>query len=552
MNNYLSLTKVFLKALSMSKVTGKKKIIFYFFLASVLFLIFIPFILFCGVFVYGMTNSLKEVGYGMIGFELMGFLISIFTFVFSFNVILNQLYFSDDIECLLPLPIRPVMIVASKFTSCFVAENIMQFLLVLVSVFGYSLAMQLPLANLLFSLIGIITLPIIPMIYCSIISLLLMSFTKFIRNKETIRKIGVFFVLLILILFGVGMSYLQQFNFETYVESFALGNHKFLEAMRVVFPHISLFVKSFTNMDIIAFLEYVLINIVFIFGFLGLAHFLYLDSVIELSSKDTKPSGDSLKLLENTHSRSVFVSYFSKELKVLFRSPAFFINCILINFIWPVFAYVIYKVTLSDYSLSKIRILISDGNVKVSLFIFLVVAGVSILLPALNSIAASSFSREGKHFSFLKYIPVRYRIQWRVKVLVSFIISFIGVNVFTTIFYLFMNIPILFGIELYFISFFCILLVSILGVYVDSIQPKLIWDDEANSLRENYNTFMLMGFALLFFGLICGGGYYLYTRGIMLPNIIILSMIILVCLTLFIWNISVLSIPNNIIEQEEA
>ena len=152
----------------------------------------------------------------------------------------------------------------------------------------------------------------------------------------------------------------------------------------------------------------------------------------------------------------------------------------------------------------------------------------------------------------MKYIPVRYRIQWRVKVLVSFIISFIGVNVFTTIFYLFMNIPILFGIELYFISFFCILLVSILGVYVDSIQPKLIWDDEANSLRENYNTFMLMGFALLFFGLICGGGYYLYTRGIMLPNIIILSMIILVCLTLFIWNISVLSIPKNIIEQEEA
>ncbi len=552
MNNYLSLTKVFLKALSMSKVNGKKKIIFYFFLLSVLFLIFIPFILFCGVFVYGMTNALKEVGYGTIGFELMGFLISIFTFVFSFNVILNQLYFSDDIECLLPLPIKPVMIVASKFTSCFVAENIMQFLLVLVSVFGYSLAMQLPLPNLLFSLIGIVTLPIIPMVYCSIISLFIMSFTKFIKNKETIRKIGIFFVLLILLLFGVGMSTLQQFNFDTYVESFALGNHKFLEVMRVIFPHISLFVKSFTNMDVIASIEYVLVNVVALGVFFGLAHFLYLDSVIELSSKDTKPSGDTLKLIENSHSKSIFTSYFTKELKILFRSPAFFINCILINFIWPVFAYVIYKVTLSDYSLAKMRILVSDGNVKVSLFILLTVIGVSILLPALNSIAASSFSREGKHFSFLKYIPVRYRIQWRVKVLVPFMISFIGVNIFTTIFYMLLNIPILFGIELYFISFFCILLVCILGVYVDSIQPKLIWDDEANSLRENYNTFMLMGFALLLFGLLCGGGYFLYTKGILLSNIIVLNIIILVCLTLFIWNISVVSIPNNIIEQEEA
>ena len=552
MNNYLSLTKVFLKALSMSKVTGKKRFIFYFFLSTVLFLIFIPFILFCGLFVYGMTSSLKEVGYGMIGFELMGFLISIFTFVFSFNVILNQLYFSDDIECLLPLPIRPVMIVASKFTSCFVAENIMQFLLVLVSVFSYSLAMGLPLPNLLFSLIGIVTLPIIPMVYCSIISLLLMSFTKFIKNKETIRKIGIAFVLLILVLFGVSISTLRQFNFETYVESFALGNHRFLEVMRVIFPHITLFVKSFTNIDIISFIGYILVNIVALGIFFLLAHYLYLDSVIELSSKDTKPSGNTLKLLEKSHAKSVFASYFSKELKILFRSPAFFINCILINFIWPVFVYVMYKVTLSAYSFEKIKILVQDGNVKVSLFILLTVIGVSILLPALNSIAASSFSREGKHFSFLKYIPVRYRIQWRVKVLVSFMISFIGVNLFTTVFYMLLNIPILFGIELYFVSIFCILLVSILGVFVDSIQPKLIWDDEANSLRENYNTFMLMGFALLFFSLLCGGGYFLYTKGILLSNIIILDIIILVCLTLFIWNISVLSIPNNIIEQEEA
>ena len=69
MNHYLSLTHVFLKSLSMSKVTGRRKVLFYLFLFSVLFFVFIPFILFCGVFVYGMTNTLDEVGYGMIGFE---------------------------------------------------------------------------------------------------------------------------------------------------------------------------------------------------------------------------------------------------------------------------------------------------------------------------------------------------------------------------------------------------------------------------------------------------------------------------------------------------
>ena len=106
------------------------------------------------------------------------------------------------------------------------------------------------------------------------------------------------------------------------------------------------------------------------------------------------------------------------------------------------------------------------------IIILLFVLGVSILVPALNSIASSSFSREGKNFSFIKYIPVPYSIQWKVKVVVSFLISF-------------------------------------LGTYIDSIQPKLVWDDEVNSLRENYNTFMVMGFALLFFIGLCGGGYFL-------------------------------------------
>ena len=64
MNSLLSLTKVFLKSLSMSSITDKKKkIIFSSLLAIVLLFIFLPFIFGCEIFVYWMTSSLKESKY---------------------------------------------------------------------------------------------------------------------------------------------------------------------------------------------------------------------------------------------------------------------------------------------------------------------------------------------------------------------------------------------------------------------------------------------------------------------------------------------------------
>ena len=173
-SNCLNLTKLFMKSLQMGKVTGKKnKVIFGFLLASVALFIFLPFILFFGIFMFSMTEQLNEVGYASIGLEMMCFLVAIFTFVFSFSVILNQFYFSEDIPSILPLPLKPEEIVISKFTSCFLAENVMEFLMLLVGVIGYGIAVNAPIGNYILSLIGIFTLPIIPMVYCGSLCLII-------------------------------------------------------------------------------------------------------------------------------------------------------------------------------------------------------------------------------------------------------------------------------------------------------------------------------------------------------------------------------------------
>lgn len=550
MTNYLSLVKVFIRSLSMTKPSTKKQmIVTKILLALVSLLIILPFVVVSGLFIYTVTNSLVEYNYETIGLEFMCILLCVFTFIFSFNVILNELYFTGDIENLLPLPLKPREIVGAKIASIFCAESLVQLLVIFFSVIGFFFALGLSFKNFLLGILGMITLPMIPIIYCSIISLLIMSFTRFIKNKETIRKVGLVFVLAVLMLFVYFLGALQNFDLELYIEGFVNGDQTFLHVMRGIFPHINLFIDILVTGSIRSLLLYILVNIGFIVVLLGLADVCYFKGVVGLSSKDTESKKSSSNILNNIKVENPTNSYFKKEIFTLFRTSSYFLNCILINFIWPIFVYVICKLKFPDLTLSKLKNLVTSTDNNTLIIIFMFVIGVSILLPALNSIASSSFSREGKNFYFMKYIPMDYSSQVYVKLLVSFIIAFIGVNVFSLIFYLVIGLKVSTAFIFLIISFLAILFICSLGIIIDSINPKLVWDDELNALRENSNNFIVMGISIFMFIILAGLCYLLYKSfGLALAFTSIL--LILILLNSIVYDLNRRFTVKNIVEQE--
>lgn len=550
MTNYLSLAKVFIRSLSMTKPSTKKQmIVTKILLAFVSLIIILPFVVVSGLFVYTVTNSLVEYNYETIGLEFMCILLCVFTFIFSFSVVLNELYFTSDIENLLPLPIRARQIVGAKVASIFCAESLVQLLVIFFSVVGFFFALGLPFKNFLLGILGMVTLPIIPIIYCSIISLLIMSFTRLIKNKETIRKVGLGFVLVILMLFVYFLGALQNFDLELYIEGFVNGDQAFLHVMRGILPHINLFIDTLVTGSVSSLFLYILVNIGFIVILLGLADVCYFKGVIGLSSKDTATKKSSSNILKNIKVEEPTNSYFKKEVRTLFRTPSYFLNCILINFIWPIFVYVICKLKFPDLTLSELKNLVTSTDNNTLIIIFMFVIGVSILLPALNSIASSSFSREGKNFYFMKYIPMDYSSQVYVKLLVSFIIAFIGVNVFSLIFYLVIGLKVSISFIFLIISFLAVLFICSLGIIIDSINPKLVWDDELNALRENSNNFIVMGISIFMFIVLAGLCYLLYKSfGLALAFTSIL--LILILLNAIVYDLNRRFTVKNIVEQE--
>ena len=552
MIHYLDLTKLFIRSLRINKLNKKGgKFLFYLLVTILVLFVFLPFIFIYTAFVYDTMLKLAAVDTAVPGFEALLFLISIFSFIFGFNVLLNELYFSEDIENILPLPVKPETLLASKFTSCFLVENILLFIFLLLAVMAYVFALHLPLPYILLSLIGILFLPMIPMVLCVLVIFVVISILKRFLKSNDIKKVGYIILSILILLVFYVLWKASSFDFETYIENFASGDHTFLEVMRYIIPSIYFFVKGLNEGSIIYMLISVLISFIYFGIMIFIAKYVYYDSVVGITSKDTDSKKLSNKLINDFKVRKPIVSYFIKDIKIIFRSPTFLINCIVINIIWPIFVFLIFKTALADYTVLSMRLLISNSNPTFYFRMLLLVVGVSIIVTSFNSLASSAFSREGKNFHFIKYIPLKYGLQWRSKYFVSFILSIIGILIYALPFFIIIQLPILHILFYVVLIALSISFVSFIGLLIDSAFPKLIWDDEADSLRENYNTFIAMGYSLLLFAVICGGGYYLIDHNMITVSIFtIITTLILIVGNILLYLLSRKRLSHNIINQE--
>lgn len=555
MNRYKTLTKTFISAIGMSPAQDKRRRVMIIILSLfAVFGVLLPVSLCVGLLVKLMTETLMPLGCPEMGIQLMFHVICIFTVIFGINVIFNEFYFSNDIEFLLPWPLRAYQIVGAKFTAAFYNENIMQFILVLSCIIGYGIGSGMGLANWLLSLIGILTLPILPLVYCGIASMLLMGFTRFIRNKDIIQRFCIVMIFALLLALVGSIGFLQNMDIDSYVETLASGNQPFFNIMNYIFPNVPLFVKTFREGNIFALVEYIFVNLIGIVALLGIAELTYFKGVIGLTSSPSKKHTKSLEhLLHKTKQHVPAYAYFLKEIRILCRTPVFFTNCIAINFVWPIFIYAMYKLQSNPISLSQLQQLYARKDIRVQLFFLLGIVGISVIVAAMNSLSSNSISREGKHFSFMKYIPVPYETQWNVKAFVGILFPAIGVLIYFIPFCILIQVP-LSHILLYLVlCIMSITFVSFMGIYIDSIQPKLIWDDELSALRENYNTFFSMAISIAFTVVVCIGGFFLFCKTKITIAFTTLIMIILLALAniivlLFTYKSSV----RNIEEQEEA
>ncbi len=510
MSIYLKLVKALISTVEPSAQEKKYKKVFYNVMGFIaIFGIMLPMAFFVGVVIYALTSPLVDMGAGQNAVELFLHLISVFSFVFGLNVIFSVFYFSGDIENLLPLPLKSYQIIGSKFTAALISESIMEFIVIIAALAGYILASGRPFYSWLIAVFGMLTLPIVPLIYCAVLCMLVMLITGFIRNKDTVNKMTGFLTLAVVVGIAILISNMGGFDTEHLIEALSDPNNQLVHVMNLIFPQVHFLVSAMVNNTLLNLLYYIAVNGGAIAVFLLIAEAIYFKTAVGMNHVSAKNKSKD-KIIASLRQHHPCVTYLKKEFRLLFRTPAYFTNCILINLIWPVFLYIVYLLNGKTNFLDDFVYGIHTGNEETVLLLILGISAVSVLVTAANCIASSALTREGKHFAFVKYIPLSYIAQINVKALVSIIISGLGMVIYVIAAAIYLDLGMKMTVFCCLISLLSVSFVSYFGIFMDSVNPKLIWDDELNALRGNYNVFFNMAVAILLEGVTCAGAYLLF------------------------------------------
>jgi ABC-2 type transport system permease protein len=505
MNKFLALTKVLLKSTGEALVQrDKKKLPKTIALLVLMAAAFMPMV---AAFVamaatsYSSLVQMNQEGYILV----MGVsAASLIVFFFGIFYVMSTFYFSLDIEKLLPLPLKPSTILGAKFTVVVIYEYLTELILLLPIMITFGVMSEAGIVYYLYSIIIFLALPIVPLVFAAFISMVIMRFTPFAKNKDVFNIIAGIFGLFIAIGFNLVFQRMgaNNQNPQNMILLLTQGNNSLVNTMTNAIPSAKLAVNALVFSGgikgLVNILLFLIVTIALLLILLVLGEALYFKGVIGItqsSSKRKKLSKEEFE--ENTTQSSAIKSYLFKELKLLFRTPAYFMNCVLMNFLFPVILLIpIFSQPDIMKYLGTVRNVLNAESLPG--YVIAAAFGVIMFISVANPTACTSISREGQNIFVCKYLPISYEKQIMAKALSAILLNFIGVGLIIVVAMVMLIPPVYVLLQVIVLAVLITVFDAFLGILVDLSFPKLQWDTEQRAVKQNMNVVivMLLGFAI--------------------------------------------------------
>lgn len=499
MRKYLSLTRVLIKNNLGMMTNGKTKwsIVLY----AVLAICLLP----MAILLYYMFSTaletlemLNQTGSVLaLGFHIS----SLVTFIFSIFLIPSVFYFSADNETLLSLPLKPQTILSGKLTVCLVYEYVFTLMIQVPMFIAYLQHADITPLYYIFALIIFLTIPIYPLILSSIIAMLVMRFVPFFKNRDRFNMLAG----IVSVIFAFAFSFF--FNSRSMSENPAnlilmltSGDNSLISLFSALFPGVPFASRALISSDIVQLLVYIGITAIAILVFLTAGKALYLQGVVGFSETSTsKKKLSDEDLTKQNQKRNVTRTYMIKELKLLVRTPVYFLNCIGMCFLMPIMLFVIYFTGDLSALAASLPQSIKDTLTEFLPYAVLVGLAIGFFLSNMNLISSTAISREGQNISFMKYIPMSISKQIHAKLLSGIVMTILSLLItLVCVYILFPILPISFYILGGVAAILSIIIGNYVGILIDILHPKLVWEQEAVAVKQNISGMiaMFLGMAL--------------------------------------------------------
>ena len=504
MSNVIRLTKLFLKdgfgnkENQSTKERGNYKKIL---LGIFIFICLIPLM---GTISFG-TKEIYEIlkPMGQESLIVGALVMSTFSVVLIFGILISisVLYFSSDIESILHLPLKVREIVSAKFITILTHEY--AFVLFITGTIGGTYGYLESAGPIYWIKLVVVTiiLPIMPLSIACILCIFLMKFNFITRNKDRFNMLIGIVGMGLAIVFNIGLQKMTRLPKDELMER--LGNGDSLASTLFNNPLIKAPMNFLSQNDIgsasMNFIFFVVFTIGIFLIYIIIAEAFYLKSAMSISSSSSKRKKISeVDLSKQSEKKSQIIAYMMKEIKLLLRTPAFFMNCVLVEILLPVFLLIPaiangIDITAIKEGLSKAREFVSSNASETVALFAIGTFVITIFVAGSAIVSGTSITREGGSFYVNKFLPISAKHQIIGKLLSGVLINSI-VLVYIIIINLVLGTPIINFVVSITTCILTIILINITQILFDIIKPKLDWTNEYKAVKQNLMIFIMMMF----------------------------------------------------------
>lgn len=349
-------------------------------------------------------------------FRCLFLITGISVFFFSVLDLVGTLYMSTDLPALLSLPFSADQIVLARILNACRTNVLLASVMVLPFGAGYGLKVSVSPMYWVGLILGDLCIPLSIVALAATVIILFMTVFRFFRSRDTVKIIGALLALAIAILFSVGINTNDKIDGEQARQAVS-GVIGTFAGVAAIVPSVPLDCDLMNNGSPLLILAVLGITAAYILIFLFVSRTLYLRGA--LAMQDTAAGSGKLEKEALAHAsakQSVRKAYIRRDIRTIFRTPAYLTNGWLMAFLWPVLL-LIGLLRPGDSGSNLFSAFALDPANPIT------VAGPCIALGMLAAIVPCCLSclgdtvinREGKSFYYMKMLPVPYSVQVRAK-----------------------------------------------------------------------------------------------------------------------------------------
>lgn len=445
-------------------------VILFFYLAFLYFILLLAFVI--PMAKLGKANLILSGFFGIV---------SLATIIFTSAGIISKIYYSKDVELLLPLPLRRNNIFISKILGSVTVTFLVSFIIFIPMVFPL-----IKFGNLSFlKFFSIIFLNLSNIIFTVLIlSIIIILFMKIFAGigglKNLLQALGFIFVIV--------LSFSPQFLSKSDASK-EFVEKNLIKFIKLLFPQVYIVDNVYGMNNISCFLislGILILMAIILYALSFPLSNLMIDGVLKANNVSSK-----VKKVRGNKNTSIAISLAKKDVLNVIKTPVYFFNLASTGIFLPLFfilgffkgidnidAIKNFFVNLESYGLGKIDLF----------FVFIIV--LFFYSAFMTPLSLTSITREGKNIYLMQTLPISYEDQVKGRILGSCIFQIISCLPVILLLAYFTKFNVIYIFAMFIGSFLGSYASSSFGIFYGIKYPKLDWENPQEAVKRNFPVFL--------------------------------------------------------------